>query len=280
MRAPPDPEAQSGADAGKSMPDTQAGFDTRGIPLFEVGVRDVRVPLRWNDSRFGTASTVGVAELAVALPAQHKGTHMSRFLVALYAAREKLDPVTFEGLVRDVAGRLSARRARVSLEFPFHYEKRAPVSGEAGVAEIRVQLEGVLESGAFSLSQAVTVPVKTLCPCSKEISAFGAHNQRCHLTLITRGFPVPGFGEIVALADESASAPLFPVLKRADEKHITELAYRRPRFIEDIVREAALGLQGLPGCGDFEVRAVNHESIHDHDVFAVARARDLPPRQE
>jgi len=250
------------------IPDTQGARDDRRLPIQRVGVRSVRYPLQL---RIEDAVVPTVAEWAidVALPAEQKGTHMSRFIAWLDAIVVPLDVAT----LRDQAGRmlalLGADTGRIEASFPFFLRKRAPVSGVESLLEYQGRF--IVEASTTAEATVwleVVVPVKSLCPCSKEISDYGAHNQRSHVTIRVEALADVAWRELVRFAEDEASAEIWSSLKRADEKWITERAYENPKFVEDMVRDVALRLNSDPRVGRYTVDVENFESIHAHSAVA------------
>jgi GTP cyclohydrolase I len=250
------------------IPDTQGARDDRRLPIQRVGVRGVRYPLQL---RIEDAVVPTVAEWAidVALPAEQKGTHMSRFIAWLDAIVVPLDVAT----LRDQAGRmlalLGADTGRIEASFPFFLRKRAPVSGVESLLEYQGRF--IVEASTTAEATVwleVVVPVKSLCPCSKEISDYGAHNQRSHVTIRVEALADVAWRELVRFAEDEASAEIWSSLKRADEKWITERAYENPKFVEDMVRDVALRLNSDPRVGRYTVDVENFESIHAHSAVA------------
>ena|SRR6218665_1123969 len=253
------------------IPDTQNERDERHLVIQRVGVKDVRYPLQ---VRVGKQAqpTVGLWTLDVLLPAEKKGTHMSRFVAwldALNAAGTALDAGSLRELHGQMLTRLEAVEGRIEVRFTFFIRKRAPVSGIESMLDYQGALVSETRGGVTSIWAEVGVPVKSLCPCSKEISDYGAHNQRSLVTiraeLLDAGL---GWPELVRFAEESASSEIWPLLKRSDEKWITEHAYENPKFVEDLVRDAALRLNAEPRIGRYSVDVENFESIHNHSAYA------------
>jgi GTP cyclohydrolase I len=250
------------------IPDTQGARDDRRLPIQRVGVRGVRYPLQL---RIEDAVVPTVAEWAidVALPAEQKGTHMSRFIAWLDAIEVPLDVAMLRREAARMLALLGADRGRIEASFPFFLRKRAPVSG----VESLLEYQGRFVVDATAASEAtvwleVVVPVKSLCPCSKEISDYGAHNQRSHVTIRVEALGELPWRELVRFAEDEASAEIWSSLKRADEKWITERAYENPKFVEDMVRDVALRLNGEPRVGRYTVDVENFESIHAHSAVA------------
>ncbi|MYG80494.1 MAG: GTP cyclohydrolase I FolE2 [Gemmatimonadetes bacterium] len=249
------------------LADVQANPDSRRVPISRVGVKNIRFPIAVRDRRKSAQHTVGRIDMSVDLPHHFKGTHMSRFMEILNSHNGEVSVEALPAILRTMRERLSAETAHLRISFPYFMAKKAPVSGAKGLLSYDCAFDA--SSGVeddFVLT--VNVPVTTLCPCSREISARGAHNQRSMVTVQTRFDGELWIEELVALVDESASCDLYPVLKRTDEKWVTEQAYDNPRFVEDLVREVTLRLRAMPQVTWFHVHVVNFESIHEHDAYA------------
>jgi GTP cyclohydrolase IB len=249
------------------IPDTQSARDERHIAIQRVGVRGVRYPLQL---RIGQAelSTVAQWDLDVALPAEQKGTHMSRFVAWLDGQDRPLDAPELRRQIALMLDKLHADQGRVEARFPFFLRKRAPVSGVESLLEYQGRWIAEGQAGQVVVWAEVVVPVKSLCPCSKEISDYGAHNQRSHVTLRVELLEEIGWAELVRFAEDSASSEIWPMLKRADEKWVTERAYENPKFVEDLVRDVALRLNADARVGRYVVDVENFESIHAHSAVA------------
>ena len=250
------------------IPDTQGARDDRRLPIQRVGVRAVRYPLQL---RIEDAVVPTVAEWAidVALPAEQKGTHMSRFIAWLDAIDVPLDVQTLRREAGRMLALLGADAGRIEASFPFFLRKRAPVSGVESLLEYQGRFVVEATSGAdATVWLEVVVPVKSLCPCSKEISDYGAHNQRSHVTIRVEALGELAWRELVRFAEDEASAEIWSSLKRADEKWITERAYENPKFVEDMVRDVALRLNADRRVGRYTVDVENFESIHAHSAVA------------
>jgi GTP cyclohydrolase I len=249
------------------IPDTQSERDERHLAIQRVGVKSVRYPLQL---RIGAAvsATVGLWDLDVALPAEQKGTHMSRFVAWLDALDQPLDAAMLGRAFTAMLDRLQATEGRIDVRFPFFLRKRAPVSGVQSLLEYQGRWIVQGAATAPTVWAEVVVPVKSLCPCSKEISDYGAHNQRSHVTIRVELRQHVEWGELVRFAEDSASSEIWPMLKRADEKWITERAYENPKFVEDMARDVALRLNTDPRVGRYSVDIENFESIHAHSAFA------------
>ena len=249
------------------IPDTQATRDERRLAIQRVGIKDVRYPITL-DIGGAELGTVAHWNLDVALPADAKGTHMSRFVAWLDAIDEPLDAKALRRQLGAMLERLHASEGRVEARFPFFLRKRAPVSGVESLLEYQGRWVAETRAGATSLWAEVVVPVKSLCPCSKEIADYGAHNQRSHVTIRVEALGELPWRELVRFAEDEASAEIWSSLKRADEKWITERAYENPKFVEDMVRDVALRLNGEPRVGRYTVDVENFESIHAHSAVA------------
>jgi GTP cyclohydrolase FolE2 len=254
-----------------SIPDVQSGRDERHLAIDRVGIKGLRYPLSFADGT-DVHATIATCAVYVALPEEQKGTHMSR-LVALLEERALPDatPLSVAGLrefVEDLVARLGAPGGRVEIEFPFFVRKLAPVSGIASLLDYDVRLTAEIADGAYASTVGVSAPVTSLCPCSKEISEYGAHNQRSLVTIVVRPRDLVGVGELLRIAEDEASCELYGILKRADEKYGTERAYDNPRFVEDLVRGVASRLALDARFSAFTVEAENFESIHNHSAYA------------
>ncbi len=249
------------------IPDTQSERDERRLAIQRVGVKAVRYPLQVSVGR-AVQPTVGLWSLDVALPAEEKGTHMSRFVAWLDALDKPLDATSLRTEMAVMLDKLHASEGRIEAEFPFFIRKRAPVTGVQSLLEYQGRWIAEARGGATTVWAEAVVPVKSLCPCSKEISDYGAHNQRSHVTIRVELLEDIGWTELVRFAEDSASSEIWPMLKRADEKWVTERAYENPKFVEDLVRDVALRLNTDARVGRYSVDVENFESIHAHSAFA------------
>ncbi|MFT3665151.1 GTP cyclohydrolase FolE2 [Piscinibacter sp.] len=249
------------------IPDTQSERDERHLAIQRVGVRGVRYPMQL---RLGAAELATVADwdLDVALPAEQKGTHMSRFVAWLESLDRALDAAELRRQMGVMLEKLHAASGRIEARFPFFLRKRAPVSGVESLLEYQGRWIVEAANGAVAVWAEAVVPVKSLCPCSKEISDYGAHNQRSHVTVRVELLGEMPWQELVRFAEDSASSEIWPMLKRADEKWVTERAYENPKFVEDLVRDVALRLNADPRVGRYVVDVENFESIHAHSAVA------------
>jgi len=255
--------------------DVQAHPDGRQVPIAKVGVKNIRFPIMVRE-RGGTCQhTVASIDMSVDLPHHFKGTHMSRFLEILNACDGEISAEAVPAVLGRMRARLDARTAYLRVSFPYFVAKKAPVSGSEG----RLSYDCAFEAASGDVEDfvlTVNAPVTTLCPCSREISARGAHNQRSLVTVQARFKGELWIEELAGLVENSASCGLYPILKRTDEKWVTERAYDNPRFVEDLVREATVRLRALPQVSWFRVHVVNFESIHEHDAYAEVEERRAP----
>jgi len=230
-------------------------------------VRGVKHPITVLEKAGGTQRTVGNFTLTVDLPHHFKGTHMSRFIEVLGEHGHDMSAATLPTILQNLRDRLHAEAAHLEVHFTYFLEKAAPVTGRKGMMGYEC---GFLAAGGTEeeMELLLTVPVTTLCPCSKEISENGAHNQRGYVRVRIQPEGMLWLEDAIAMIEGAASAPLYPVLKRPDEKYVTELAYANPRFVEDLVREVALAFDAHPNVGGYEIEVENHESIHDHNAYA------------
>ena len=255
------------------MPDVQGAQDHRDLAIDQVGVRGVRYPVTIAREDGGVSPSVGEFSLSVALSADQKGTHMSRFIELLEAMNQKglsLSAASMRNLLSDMLSRLSAESGRIDVRLPFFMMKAAPVSGVQSLMDYRCRWVAARESGVTRISCEVKVPVKSLCPCSKEISEYGAHNQRSEVTVMVHLSENADLTveNLVRTIESQASCELWGLLKRPDEKYVTERAYDNPKFVEDLVRDVAAAVKSVPDVIGFDVEAENFESIHNHSAWA------------
>jgi GTP cyclohydrolase I len=250
------------------LPDIQSQPDDRKLYIDAVGINKVRYPItiQAGDRLLPTIATIS---MTVGLSAATKGTHMSRFIEVLEAQTAALDQEEFKTLLLDMLKRLEACSGTIDMQFPYFVRKAAPVSGVQSQLDYEVCWRAdVSNEGRYSFWLHVTVPATSLCPCSKQISAYGAHNQRSHISIKARLTGEMAIEELIAIAERSASCEVYGLLKRSDEKYVTERAYDNPKFVEDLVRDVALALNQQPQVSDYVVEAENFESIHNHSAFA------------
>ncbi len=249
------------------MEDIQNHKDHRNIDIDRVGVKGIRYPITVLDKDMGEQQTVAEINMYVSLPRYYKGTHMSRFVEILNEHSRRISLQSFSEILEEMKTRLDAQSSHMEISFPYFINKSAPVTGISGLMEYRCTMKGSLTARS-DLVLLIHVPICTLCPCSKEISEYGAHNQRGEVRLQVRFRKFIWMEDLIRLVEESASSDVFSVLKREDEKFVTERAYDNPMFVEDIVREIALKLNGDPNITWFAVEAENFESIHNHSAYA------------
>ncbi len=252
--------------------DIQSSPDERNIPIDKVGVRNVKYPITVRERGGGNQNSVGTFSLTVDLPREFKGTHMSRFLEVLSEHNHDLSPETIPTVCLRLKERLKAGKSQLEVMFTLFREKAAPVSGKKGMMGYQVGFHCEC-SGRTDLL--LTVPVTTLCPCSREISDYGAHNQRGYVTVRVTPNKMIWLEDLIDIIELAGSAPLYPVLKRPDEKFVTEQAYNNPRFVEDMVREVSLAFDADPRIDAYEIEVENHESIHDHNAYAYVKRSKL-----
>jgi GTP cyclohydrolase FolE2 len=261
------------------LPDIQSLPDHRLQPIDAVGVSGLRYPVTVSSGGKDHA-TVAEFRLSVGLDAALKGTHMSRFVELLEARAQSISQEGFSTMLDDMLERLGARDGAIEMRFTHFVSKRAPVSGVAGLVDSDVCWRASSGPGGKAFSMRLTAAATSLCPCSKEISAYGAHNQRSHITIEAELAAPMEIAELLAIADAGASCEVYGLLKRGDEKYVTERAYDNPKFVEDAVRDVALALRREPRVRAFFVEVENFESIHNHSAFArIASPAPVTPRQ-
>lgn len=255
----------------KLMTDIQSSKDQRNIFIDRVGVKDVVYPLRLRTRDGGEQSTVATINMYVALPHHKKGTHMSRFLEVLNAqTAEPLTPERIPHVTKAIADRLDAESAHFECSFTYFVKKLAPVTGTPGLMDYRVTFE-CTTNGVSDFLMKVSAPAASLCPCSKEISEYGAHNQRCRIEARVRFDGLMWIEELIEILEKAASCPVYATLKRPDEKFVTEAAYENPKFVEDIIRDLAVALEREDRISFYEISSENFESIHNHNAYAEIR---------
>ncbi|MGC9238873.1 MAG: GTP cyclohydrolase FolE2 [Acidithiobacillus sp.] len=254
--------------AAETLEDVQGRADPRAIAIQRVGVKAVRHPLRISDRGGRIQHSIALCNMYVALPAHLKGTHMSRFLEILNQYPEPVGVANIDGFLEEVRHRLEAEEARVELRFPYFVNKKAPVSGVESLLDYEVEIQAERTAAGLHLELGVMVPVTSLCPCSKSISDYGAHNQRSHVWVRADTRQTVWIEDIIDLVESVASCQLYGLLKRPDEKFVTEYAYDHPKFVEDMVRDVALRLRQDRRIRRFTVSSENFESIHNHSAYA------------
>jgi GTP cyclohydrolase IB len=257
------------------MEDVQARPDDRGVVIQQAGVSELMVPITVLDRTHGKQQTIARMSMSVGIPHHFKGTHMSRFIEVIEEHRGEVTMRTLPVILAELRRRLDAETARIELEFPYFIERAAPVTGARALMDVRCAFMGEVTAAGDDFLLTVTVPVTSLCPCSKTISDYGAHNQRTAVTMqvrtVARAFSAEAIlwiEDLVEVADGASSCPVYPLLKRADERHVTMQAFDNPKFVEDIVRDVALALRDDSRVRWFKARARSDESIHNHCAFA------------
>ncbi|HEB95464.1 MAG TPA: GTP cyclohydrolase I FolE2 [Sedimenticola thiotaurini] len=257
------------ADNSCDIADVQSSADTRHIAINKVGIKDIRHPVRVKDRSDGDQHTIANFNMYVNLPHNFKGTHMSRFVEILNSHDKEISVESFKDMLSEMAEKLEAKSGHIEMNFPYFINKKAPVSGVMSLMDYDVTLIGEIHDGVPIMYIKVVVPVTSLCPCSKKISDRGAHNQRSHVTVQVRTNGFIWIEEIIELVEQEASCELFGLLKRPDEKYVTERAYDNPKFVEDMVRDVAVRLNRDPRFSAYVVESENFESIHNHSAYAL-----------
>ncbi|HRQ56804.1 MAG TPA: GTP cyclohydrolase FolE2 [Azoarcus taiwanensis] len=254
----------------QAIPDVQSFEDARQLAINKVGIKSIRHPVRVSDRNGGVQHTVATFNMYVGLPHNFKGTHMSRFIEILNGREREISVENFEPMLREMVERLEAETGHIEMTFPYFINKAAPISGVQSLMDYEVTFTGEIhEGGKYEFDVKVLVPVTSLCPCSKKISNYGAHNQRSHVTVTAKLDGHMWIEEIVQLVEGQASCELYGLLKRPDEKYVTERAYDNPKFVEDMVRDVAGLLNLEPRIVAFSVESENFESIHNHSAYAI-----------
>ncbi|MGD8644547.1 MAG: GTP cyclohydrolase FolE2, partial [Chromatiales bacterium] len=243
--------------------------DTRRIPINKVGIKEIRHPVRVADRDGGEQHTIACFNMYVNLPHNFKGTHMSRFVEILNHHEREITVQSFKDMLHEMTERLEAQAGHIEMAFPYFVNKAAPISGVQSLMDYEVTFIGEIHDGTPMMRVKVVVPVTSLCPCSKKISEYGAHNQRSHVTLNVRLREFIWIEELIDLVESEASCELYGLLKRPDEKHVTERAYDNPKFVEDMVRDIAVQLNADDRIGAYVVESENFESIHNHSAYAL-----------
>ena len=257
-----------GSVSSDDIADVQGSEDTRQIPIDKVGIKAIRHPVKVRDRSQGEQHTVASFNMYVNLPHNFKGTHMSRFVEVLNRHDREITVESFRLVLREMVDSLEAQSGHIEMTFPYFVKKAAPVSGVQSILDYQVTFIGEIADSDANLRVKVEVPVTSLCPCSKQISDYGAHNQRSHVTVEvnTKGFV--WIEELIDLVEAESSCELFGLLKRPDEKYVTERAYDNPKFVEDMVRDVAQRLLNDNRVLSFTVESENFESIHNHSAYA------------
>jgi GTP cyclohydrolase I len=252
-----------------AIPDVQSTEDRRKLAIDQVGIKGIRHPIRVSERNGGVQSTVAMLNMYVRLPHQFKGTHMSRFVEILNAHEREISVDTFKVMIDEMVERLEARSGHIEMNFPYFVTKSAPVSKVKSLMDYDVTFIGEIDEGEKCFKMKVVVPVTSLCPCSKRISDYGAHNQRSHVTISAKTSGFVWIEELVEYAEKHASSELYGLLKRPDEKFVTERAYDNPKFVEDMVRDIAVELNRDKRIEWYRVESENFESIHNHSAYAM-----------
>jgi GTP cyclohydrolase I len=253
----------------QNIPDVQATPDSRKLAIDKVGIKAIRHPIQIKERSGHVQHTIATFNMYVGLPHHFKGTHMSRFVEILNAHEREITVDTFQVMLQEMVDKLEAQEGRIEMSFPYFVEKAAPVSGVRSLMDYEVTFVAQKLKGEKCFSMKVLVPVTSLCPCSKKISAYGAHNQRSHVTVTAHTREFVWIEEIIDLVEKQASAELYGLLKRPDEKYVTERAYDNPKFVEDMVRDIAADLNQDKRVTWYQVESENFESIHNHSAYAL-----------
>ena len=263
---------------GKSIADVQNSADTRRIAIDKVGIKDIRHPIRVKDRTEGEQHTIACFNMYVNLPHNFKGTHMSRFVEILNLHEREISVESFRLMLSEMTERLEAEAGHIEMSFPYFINKTAPVSGVQSLLDYEVSFIGEIRASTPQMKIKVVVPVTSLCPCSKKISERGAHNQRSHVTVTAATRDFIWIEELIDLVEEQASCELYGLLKRPDEKYVTERAYDNPKFVEDMVRDIAAKLNQDERISAYTVESENFESIHNHSAYAlIERDKEQDP---
>lgn len=258
------------------LKDTQSEPDDRHLAIDRVGVKGLRYPVKVRDKHHAEQNTIATVQLTVDLPHHFKGTHMSRFIEVLSAHGPVIHVQNIRQILEKLTERLESACAHIDFEFPFFLEKLAPVSGSPGLLDYTARFNATLENGRMDFVVTTVVPVTTLCPCSKAISSAGAHNQRGEVTFAVRCAKPMWIEDMIRVVEDSASSELYSLLKRVDEKAVTERAYANPVFVEDLVRNVAQRCEADSNVLWYRIEAENFESIHNHNAYALIEKRPVP----
>ena len=254
---------------GHAVEDVQGHADTRRIPINKVGIKEITHPVRVKDRAEGEQHTIATFNMYVNLPHNFKGTHMSRFVEILNVPGREISVDSFKDMLTEMTGRLEAEAGHIEMTFTYFVDKAAPISGVRSLMDYEVTFVGEIRAGRPAMDLKVVVPVTSLCPCSKKISKYGAHNQRSHVTVNVRTRGFIWIEDLIDLVEKEASCELYGLLKRPDEKYVTERAYENPKFVEDMVRDIAAKLNRDERVVAYSVESENFESIHNHSAYAM-----------
>jgi GTP cyclohydrolase I len=253
----------------RAITDVQGSEDKRRIAIDKVGIKGIRHPVRVRDRSGREQHTIATFNMYVNLPHNFKGTHMSRFVEILNRHEYEITVDSFRRMLAEMVGMLKAESGHVEMSFPYFVSKAAPVTGVQSLMDYEVTLVGEVNGGKPKMQVKIVVPVTSLCPCSKEISEYGAHNQRSHITVAVRMSKFIWIEELIDIVEQEASCELYGLLKRPDEKYVTEHAYDNPKFVEDMVRDVATRLNADDRVEWYVVESENFESIHNHSAYAM-----------
>jgi len=271
------PKSKQGKKMSSStIADVQNSADKRQIPINKVGIKDIRHPVRIRDRSGGEQHTIANFNMYVNLPHNFKGTHMSRFVEILNQHEREISVKSFKEMLSEMTERLEAQTGHIEMNFPYFVNKTAPVSKVQSLMDYDVTFLGEITNKNNNTILKVVVPVTSLCPCSKKISDYGAHNQRSHVTITVRTNQFVWIEELIDIVEQKASCELFGLLKRPDEKHVTERAYNNPKFVEDMVRDIAVSLNEDKRIEGYIVESENFESIHNHSAYAMIEQNMQP----
>lgn len=251
-----------------AIEDVQNLPDIRQLAIDKVGIKSIRHPVKVKDKTGSVQHTVAVFNMYVQLPHNFKGTHMSRFVELLNINEREISVENFEAILREMVKRLEAEAGHIEMTFPYFVNKSAPISGVQSLLDYEVTFVGEIKQGKFDITVKILIPVTSLCPCSKKISAYGAHNQRSHVTVSASISDFIWVEDMIAMVEAQASSQLYGLLKRPDEKYVTEYAYDNPKFVEDMVRDIAAAFNNEPRIRSYVVECENFESIHNHSAYA------------
>jgi GTP cyclohydrolase I len=263
-------QAKSVTDANVvHIPDVQNSADTRRLAINKVGIKDIRHPVRVKDRSGGEQHTIANFNMYVNLPHNFKGTHMSRFVEILNLHETEITVKSFKNMLSEMTERLEAESGHIEMTFPYFVNKSAPISAVKSLMDYEVTFIGEIHDNKPAMFIKVIVPVTSLCPCSKQISKYGAHNQRSHVTVKVRTLGFVWIEDLIDIVEKQASCELYGLLKRPDEKYVTERAYENPKFVEDMVRDVAAQLNADDRIAAYSVESENFESIHNHSAYAM-----------
>ena len=252
-----------------TIADVQNSEDTRQLPINKVGIKDIRHPVQIRDRSGGDQHTIANFNMYVNLPHNFKGTHMSRFVEILNQHEREISVKSFKDMLKEMTERLEAESGHIEMSFPYFVNKTAPISGVQSLLDYDVTFIGEIKDGKHTTTLKVVVPVTSLCPCSKKISDYGAHNQRSHVTVTVRTDAFVWIEDLIDMVEKTASCELYGLLKRPDEKFVTERAYDNPKFVEDMVRDVAACFNADERISSYVVESENFESIHNHSAYAL-----------